>query len=311
MTYRRILQEATNKLKESQIIEYENDAWLLFEFIFDMSRHQYFMQMNDEETDEEMIRQYMEAIELRAKHMPVQYITETQNFMGLTFHVNENVLIPRFDTEILVEKALNILEGMETKKVNSVSRPLRVLDMCTGSGCIAISIAKLSKVPVEVVAVDVSSEALEIAKCNGEFNDVSNVKFIESNLFEKINENICGKNSKECGTMGASPLYDMIISNPPYIPSKVVDGLMPEVRDHEPRLALDGTEDGLWFYRRITEESVKYIREQGYLLYEIGCEQGESVSQMMTECGYSDIQIVKDLAGLDRVVLGRKLKKLQ
>ncbi|MBQ9699351.1 MAG: peptide chain release factor N(5)-glutamine methyltransferase [Lachnospiraceae bacterium] len=311
MTYRRILQEATNKLKESQIIEYENDAWLLFEFIFDMSRHQYFMQMNDEETDEEMIRQYMEAIELRAKHMPVQYITETQNFMGLTFHVNENVLIPRFDTEILVEKALNILEGMETKKVNSVSRPLRVLDMCTGSGCIAISIAKLSKVPVEVVAVDVSSGALEIAKCNGEFNDVSNVKFIESNLFEKINENICGKNSKECGTMGASLLYDMIISNPPYIPSKVVDGLMPEVRDHEPRLALDGTEDGLWFYRRITEESVKYIREQGYLLYEIGCEQGESVSQMMTECGYSDIQIVKDLAGLDRVVLGRKLKKLQ
>ncbi len=311
MTYRRILQEATNKLKESQIIEYENDAWLLFEFIFDMSRHQYFMQMNDEETDEEMIRQYMEAIELRAKHMPVQYITETQNFMGLTFHVNENVLIPRFDTEILVEKALNILEGMETKKVNSVSRPLRVLDMCTGSGCIAISIAKLSKVPVEVVAVDVSPGALEVAKCNGEFNDVSNVKFIESNLFEKINENICGKNSKECGTMGASPLYDMIISNPPYIPSKVVDGLMPEVRDHEPRLALDGTEDGLWFYRRITEESVRYIREQGYLLYEIGCEQGESVSQMMTECGYSDIQIVKDLAGLDRVVLGRKLKKLQ
>lgn len=313
MTYREILQEATNKLKESQIIEYENDAWLLFEFIFDMSRHQYFMKMNDTEADEEMIRQYMEAIELRANHMPVQYITETQSFMGLTFHVNENVLIPRFDTEVLVERALRLLEDMWKERVaakgeqsKAYVEPLRVLDMCTGSGCIAISIAKLSNVPVELTAVDVSPGALEVAKCNGEFNDLSNVKFIESNLFEKINENICGKNSKECGTMGASPLYDIIISNPPYIPSKVVDGLMPEVRDHEPRLALDGTEDGLWFYRKITEESTRYITEQGYLLYEIGCEQGASVSQMMTECGYTDIEVIKDLAGLDRVVLGRK-----
>ena len=328
MTYRELLLEASNKLKDNGILEYENDAWLLFEFIFDMSRHQYFMKMNDTVSDEEMIRQYRETIELRAGRMPVQYITETQSFMGLTFHVNENVLIPRFDTEVLVDKALKVLEEMwaarmATKDIDKASgksgeeqvephmQSLRVLDMCTGSGCIAISIAKLSKVPVEVTAVDVSPAALEMAKCNGDFHDVSNVKFIESNLFEKINENkenICGKNSKECGTMGASPLYDMIISNPPYIPSKVVEGLMPEVRDHEPRLALDGTEDGLWFYRKITEESTKYISEQGYLLYEIGCEQGESVSQIMAECGYTDIEVIKDLAGLDRNVIGRNSK---
>ena len=314
MTYRELLLEASDRLKASDIIEYENDAWILFEFIFDMSRHQYFMKMNDVEQDEYRINQYREVIELRAKRMPVQYITETQSFMGLTFHVNENVLIPRFDTEILVERALKLLEDMWKERVatkgnqsKTYVEPLRVLDMCTGSGCIAISIAKLSKVPVEVTAVDVSPAALEVAKCNGEFNDVSNVQFIESDLFEKINknkENICGKNSKECGTMGASPLYDIIISNPPYIPSKVVDGLMPEVRDHEPRLALDGTEDGLWFYRRITEESTKYISAQGYLLYEIGCEQGAAVSQMMIECGYTDIEVIKDLAGLDRVVAG-------
>ena len=309
-----MLLEASERLKASDIIEYENDAWILFEFIFDMSRHQYFMKMNENVADEEIIKQYRDVIGLRAGRMPVQYITETQSFMGLTFHVNENVLIPRFDTEILVERALKLLEDMWKERIatkdepsKSYVEPLRVLDMCTGSGCIAISIAKLSKVPVELTAVDVSQGALEVAKCNGEFNDVTNVKFIESNLFEKINENkenICGKNSKECGTMGASPLYDMIISNPPYIPSKVVDGLMPEVRDHEPRLALDGTEDGLWFYRKITEESTRYISEQGYLLYEVGCEQGAAVSQMMAECGYTDIEIIKDLAGLDRVVAG-------
>ncbi len=309
MTYRELLLEASERLKASNITEYENDAWLLFEHIFDMSRHQYFMKMNDVIADEEMISQYRETIDLRAGRMPVQYITETQSFMGLTFHVNEHVLIPRFDTEILVEKALKVLEQMwdERCKGDKVSddrvdkqKPvdkasLRVLDMCTGSGCIAVSIAKLSKVPVEVEAVDISPEALQVAKCNAEFHDINNIKFIESNLFEKINENICGKNSKE---------YDMIISNPPYIPSKVVDGLMPEVRDHEPRLALDGTEDGLWFYRKITEESTKYISEQGYLLYEIGCEQGEAVSQMMAECGYTDIEVIKDLACLDRDVIG-------
>ncbi len=297
MTYRELLLEASDRLKASDIIEYDNDAWLLFEHIFDMSRHQYFMKMNDVIADEEMISQYRETIDLRAGRMPVQYITETQSFMGLTFHVNEYVLIPRFDTEILVEKALKVLEQMWDERYDANKAPLRVLDMCTGSGCIVVSIAKLSKVPVEVEAVDISPEALQVARCNAEFHDINNIKFIESNLFEKINENICGKNSKE---------YDMIISNPPYIPSKVVDGLMPEVRDHEPRLALDGTEDGLWFYRKITEESTKYISEQGYLLYEIGCEQGEAVSQMMAECGYTDIEVIKDLAGLDRVVRGQR-----
>jgi len=203
----------------------------------------------------------------------------------------------------LVERALKCISNIWDKE------EINVLDMCTGSGCIAISIYKRAKVPLKVTAVDISPDALEVAKRNAAFNDAACINFVESNLFEKINENICGKNSKECGTMGAGPLYDVIVSNPPYIPTEVVKGLMPEVRDYEPHLALDGTEDGLEFYRRITEDSVKYIKEGGYLLYEIGCEQGNAVKEIMLDNGYEDIEIIRDLAGLDRVVAGRACKR--
>lgn len=294
MTYRQLLIEGTNRLSEKNITEYENNAWLIFEYVFKLSRHQYFMKMNDTICDDNAVELYRTCIEKRATHVPVQYITGTQDFMGLTFLVNENVLIPRQDTEILVEEVLKILKIMEEMQDNS--HDIRVLDMCTGSGCIAISVSLHGN--VDVTAVDISEKALEVAKENAKNLGADRVKFIESDLFEKINVN----NSVE-----QEQRYDIIVSNPPYIPSKVVDGLMPEVVEHEPRLALDGTEDGLLFYRKITEESLRYIKPDGWLCYEIGCEQGDDVSRIMMDNGYKDVKVIKDLAGLDRVVVGKHI----
>ncbi len=315
MTYREVLIEGTNRLSEKNISEFENNAWLLFEYVFKLSRHQYFMKMNDAISDDNAAEIYRTCIEKRATHVPVQYITGSQDFMGLNFLVNENVLIPRQDTEILVEKVLNIIEviqhnSYDVKLKNLIDKEsikenifkvatdahnkINVLDMCTGSGCIAISVSLHGN--VDVTAVDISEKALEVAKNNAKNLGADRVKFIESDLFEKINVN----NSVE-----QDQRYDIIVSNPPYIPSKVVDGLMPEVVEHEPRLALDGTEDGLWFYRKITEESLKYIKPNGWLCYEIGCEQGEDVSRIMMDNGYKDVKVIKDLAGLDRVVVAK------
>lgn len=293
MTYRELLAEGVDFLRDNHITEYENNAWLLFEYALGIKRHQYFMKMNDGIEDEEAIARYRSYVAKRATHVPVQYITGAQDFMGLTFKVNENVLIPRQDTEVLVESVLKAVEQLKNVTQREVHGDIRVLDMCTGSGCIAISISKLAN--VDVTAVDISERALDVAKENARNLGSDRVKFIHSNLFEKINVN----NGVE-----PSQRYDIIVSNPPYIPSKVVDGLMPEVREHEPRLALDGTEDGLEFYRRITEESCKYIKKGGWLMYEIGCEQGEDVKSIMLDNGYEDVEIIKDLAGLDRVLAG-------
>ncbi len=286
MTYRELLAEGVNYLNENSIDEHENNAWILFEYVFSMKRHQYFMKMNETISDESKVARYREFIAKRATHVPVQYITRTQDFMGMTFLVNENVLIPRQDTEVLVE---NVLQAIEKS-----SKDIHVLDMCTGSGCIAISVSRLGN--VKVTAVDISDKALEVAKENAKNLGADRVRFVQSDLFEKINMN----NGVE-----QNERYDIIVSNPPYIPSEVVDGLMPEVRVHEPRLALDGTEDGLEFYRRITKESSEYINDGGVLMYEIGCEQGEAVSNIMMDNGYVDVHVIKDLAGLDRVVIGK------
>lgn len=311
MTYREILAEGINELCQKGITEYENNAWLLFEYVFDMKRHQYFMKMNDSVSDEFLLARYRECVAKRATHVPVQYITGVQEFMGLTFEVNENVLIPRQDTEVLVENVLKVIKQMNSASLELLDdmpdkeeacekecrHDIKVLDMCTGSGCIAISVSKLGN--VDVTAVDISENALKVAKNNAKNLGADRVHFINSNLFEKINVN----NGVE-----QSQRYDIIVSNPPYIPSRVVDGLMLEVREHEPRMALDGTEDGLEFYRRITEESTKYINDGGWLMYEIGCEQGEDVSGIMLDNGYSDVKVIKDLAGLDRVVVAKITK---
>lgn len=274
MTNRQILIEAENILQSAGIDDYKSDAWLLFEHMFGMNRTSYLMKADSEASDK--VSEYMDAIKERATRKPLQHITGVQEFYGLEFVVNENVLIPRQDTEILVEQAIGIIKNNES----------RVLDMCTGSGCIAITIGSNCR-NADVTGVDISAEALKVSCANKEKISVDNVDFIQSNLFENINDK-----------------FDVIVSNPPYIESDVIDTLMQEVKDFEPRLALDGEADGLKFYREITKESLRYIKPGGYLLYEIGHNQGEAVSDIMKENGYTSVKVLKDLAGLDRVVVG-------
>lgn len=236
--------------------------------------HTYYYVHMDEEMSQEQIREYQALLSKRAERIPLQYIVGEQEFMGLKFRVNSNVLIPRQDTETLVEEALKVIEpGM------------RVLDMCTGSGCIIISILK-NTTNVDGAACDISKQALNVAKENARINGVF-VDFERSDLFEHVDE-----------------MYDVIVSNPPYIRSDEIPHLMPEVSVFEPHEALDGSEDGLLFYRRIIKDCRANLKPQGRLLFEIGCDQGRQVSQMMQFAGFSDVHVIKDLAGNDRVVSG-------
>ena len=210
----------------------------------------------------------------RAEHVPLQYIVGEAEFMGLKFKVNSNVLIPRQDTETLVEEALKV-----------VKPGMNVLDMCTGSGCIIVSI--VHNIPeVEGTATDISKQALLVAKENAKLNQVS-VTFERSDLFDNVT-----------GT------YDVIVSNPPYIRTEEVLKLMPEVRDFEPMEALDGKEDGLYFYRKIMEKCPSYLKPEGHILFEIGYDQGEAVSGLLREAGFKNVAVIKDLAQNDRVVTG-------
>ncbi len=287
MNYSELLEYAKNYLMENGVADYNSDGWLFLEYVFGVSRAEYFLKMNELVEDEEKLQQYKAYLEMRASGKPLQYITGTQDFMGLTFKVNENVLIPRYDTEVLVDEAL--------KKIKAYDKPdIRVCDMCTGSGCIGISIAKLGNVE-DVTCVDISKAALEVAKENAKANDVANINFVNSDLFEAFEK---WENAIK---------FDFIISNPPYIRSDEIEGLMREVRLHEPRLALDGDDDGLKFYNIITKEAVSHLNNGGWLMYEIGCDQGEEVSELMRNSGFVQIRVIKDLAGLDRVVIGRKI----
>ena len=238
-----------------------------------MSRAQYFLHM-DEEIDGEQERIYQSLVSKRAQRIPLQHLTGRQMFMGLDFIVNEHVLIPRQDTEVLVEEVLKDLKP-----------DAQVLDMCTGSGCILISLLKLCD-HVKGVGVDVSEEALGVAWKNAEQNKVEPL-FLQSDLFE----NVTGR-------------YDVIVSNPPYIRTAVIDKLQEEVKLHDPWIALDGKEDGLYFYRKIIEESSNYLKLHGRLYFEIGHDQGNEVKRLMEENGFDQVTVKKDLAGLDRVVWG-------
>lgn len=275
MTHRQILDAAVSKLLEAGVLEASNDAGIIFEEAFQMNRTGYLIRAN-EEADEKLIPAFEEMINRRAAHEPLQYILGKAYFMGLEFMVSPDVLIPRFDTEILVEEALKHING-----------DMRVLDVCTGSGCIAISVAKLSG--AETVAVDISEAALTMAKKNAEFNETSNVNFIHSDMFS----NVEGQ-------------FDVILSNPPYIRSEEVLKLMPEVLVHEPHLALDGHEDGLFFYEILARESGRFLKTSGMLIMEIGYDQAEEVSCLLENNNFTDIRVIRDLAGLDRVVCGRR-----
>lgn len=270
-------EKITSILNEADIKEGQLEAFYIIEHVMHLSRPMFFLKKK-EQVSEQDINDCIAIAEKRRKHVPLQYILGTQEFMGLNFKVTPDVLIPRQDTEGLVEEVLKYIKPGG-----------KVLDMCTGSGCIAVSIAKYAK-NVQVSASDISVKALEIARENAVANDVS-VNFIESDMFQQITEK-----------------YDMIISNPPYIKSQVVATLMPEVRDYEPHLALDGKEDGLYFYRKLAKEAGKFLTPGGMLCLEIGYDQGADVAQLLQQQGFLQVRVEQDLCGLNRNVYGNMPK---
>lgn len=278
MTYRECYEQGCRTLQAAGIEEAILDARLLLEAVCGTDRNDLLVH-GEQPVMPQAEEKYLNWIRQRAEHIPLQQLTGEQDFMGLTFSVNEHVLIPRQDTEILVEEVLKELHDR-----------MRILDMCTGSGCILLSLLHYSN-DCEGLGVDLSAEALEVAGRNVlkvlTPEKAEHAHFLQSDLFEKVE----GK-------------FEIIVSNPPYIASAKVDKLMPEVRDHEPRMALDGTEDGLHFYRRIIKEAGKHLVNSGMLFFEIGYDQGQAVSKLMRAGGYREVQVVQDYAGLDRVVLG-------
>ena len=339
-------------LKNAGIVEADLDAWYLFEQIFGISRAQYFLCAREniagstaqkmaaqEQTGnslesknaldcvelwlKEKLSAYENALKKRAARIPLQQIIGQQEFMGLSFFVNEHVLIPRQDTETLVEL---VLQEQKDKDIS-------ILDMCTGSGCIAVSLKKLGGY-AHVEGADISEESLKVAKRNSEEilenNDVNNDAVSSrteqiQNCTNLTNNQNKQNNSAKRKISEASKLsqagvtfrhsdmfsnfpeteqFDVIVSNPPYIPSAVIEELEPEVRDHEPRGALDGTADGLYFYRILAEECAKHLTPGGHVYFETGYDQGAAVKELLDIHGFKDTRVIQDLAGKDRVVCG-------
>ena len=278
LTYYEVYREGAARLGEADIEEAELDARLLLEFVCGTDRNTLLVH-GERDVSEEEYGRYCGLIERRAVHVPLQHLTGEQDFMGLTFLVNKDVLVPRQDTEVLVEEAMKHLhDGM------------RILDLCTGSGCILLSLLHYSN-DCEGVGVDLSARALSVAGKNYEIQRTQRpdmkARFLEGNLFE-----------------GLEDRFDMIVSKPPYIITDVIDTLMPEVREYEPVMALDGGTDGLAFYRRIAGDAGAYLNGGGMLFFEIGCEQAADVCKIMEAAGFREVEVVKDFAGLDRVVYG-------
>lgn len=274
MQYAKLYQIGKEQLQKAGITDAELDARLLLEFICHTDRNALYAH-GDQEIEDEKMHDFLQLIEKRAVHIPLQHLTGEQNFMGLDFLVNEHVLIPRQDTEILVEEIMRDLHD-----------GIRILDMCTGSGCILLSLLHYSN-DCSGVGVDVSEDALAVARQNADRLAEKQAVFIQSDLFEKVEGS-----------------FDLIVSNPPYIRSQEIAGLMPEVREHEPHLALDGKEDGLYFYREIIKGAEHHLKRGGQLFFEIGYDQGEAVKALLVANGYTEVAVVKDYAGLDRVVYG-------
>ncbi len=275
MTYREAIEKGEEILNRAGIGESKTDAWLLASRVCGIDRTFYYTH-TEESISAEQLEHYIRVIRKRAERVPLQYITGEQEFMGLVFHVNSSVLIPRQDTETLVEEALKRLEpGM------------RILDLCTGSGCVLISILKNAP-SVEGIGSDLSKQALIVAKENARLNGVAAV-FERSDLLDQI----AGK-------------FDMIVSNPPYIRTEEILHLMPEVSQFEPLMALDGKEDGLYYYRRIIEKAAEHLNPGGKILFEIGYDQGEDVSAMLRQAGFSGVEVLRDLTSRNRVVLGKR-----
>ena len=285
MTLFSLLAEGTDALMRAGETDAERDAQQLLLSAFHLDMVHYLLnrmqELEDSPDNRAAAGHYGRMIEKRAGRIPLQQILGSQEFMGLEFHVNEHTLIPRQDTETLVELVLE-----EQKNVD-----FEVLDLCTGSGCIAVSLAVKGGYR-KVTAVDLSAEALKVAEKNVQVHNCRDrVGLFEGDLFQALD-----------GQRKEDRSFDIITSNPPYIPTAVINTLEPEVRDHEPRMALDGTADGLHFYRRIAVEAKPYLKENGVMYLEIGYDQGEAVSALLSENGYRQIRVCRDLAGNDRVV---------
>lgn len=281
LTYRQMCHNGAAILADAGITDAEYDSFALLEYITGMDRTAYILN-GSKSVPEDTAERYDAAIDRRSSHIPLQHITGQAWFYGRGFNVNSDVLVPRQDTEVLVSEALKVINAKDS-----------VLDMCTGSGCIIITLA-LEKKLGRAVGADISEAALKVASGNREKLGADDVTFVKSNIFSDINVN-------------DAELFDVIVSNPPYIATGEIETLTEEVRIHDPYIALDGLEDGLHFYREITQQSRNYLKSGGWLLYEIGCTQAHDVSDIMSEYGYSNIKVIKDLAGLDRVVMGQRL----
>ena len=275
MTIRQLLTKGTIMLKSNNIESPKLKSRLLLQYILKKPR-QYLIVYDNQDVDKKSQWEYLVNIEKLTKGVPLQHITHRQEFMKMDFYVNENVLIPRPDTEILVEEVINIASKINNQKI---------LDLCTGSGAIAISLSK--KFPdAEIIGADISEKALEVAQKNAKNLD-ANVKFIKSNLFENI----------------PKTKFDIIVSNPPYIKKEDIQYLSEEVKK-EPLIALNGGTDGLSFYRKIANEAIEYLKLGSYLWFEIGYDQKEEVINIIeNEQKYKGTYCKKDLYGNDRVII--------
>ena len=278
-----LLSKSIQYLKKYNVENARLDAEYIFAHVLGVKRASLILNFDMEisEENKNLIRKY---IVRRGKYRePLQYILKEWEFYGRSFKVAEGVLIPRPDTEILAEQCIILMKDFENPKI---------LDIGTGSGAISVTLAK--ELPnSEVLGLDISDEALKIAVENRELNGASNLKFLKSDVFQHVKE----KN------------YDLIVSNPPYIPVKEYNELMPEVKQYEPRMALTDGGDGYYFYRKISEESMKYLKNGGYLAFEVGYNQGETVSQLMEKNGFRIEGRIADYAGIERVIIGRKEEK--
>ena len=285
LTMKALLTEGRRTLCEAGVPDSKNDAWLLLQHVTGVTRAHYYA-YQEEIPENSKAEEYRKKILLRAERIPLQHITGTAWFMGEEYEVNPHVLIPRQDTEVLAEEALEFLKDAKSP---------RILDLCTGSGCILISL--LLGIPsAKGTGTDISKEALLTAERNASARGVSDrAGFLCGDLFEALPDH-----SEDCENL----LFDMIVSNPPYIPAEEIGSLMDEVRLHDPRIALDGGEDGLQFYRRITGEASGWLKRGGALLLETGKGQGAAVGEMMRRQGFVNVRIINDLSGIDRVVMG-------
>lgn len=274
MTYREAVEFGTKCLTDAGVPDAALDAWYLLQMVCRIERSYYYVH-GEEDITQDAQKEYEIAVQKRAEHIPLQYIIGEQEFMGLRFKVNSNVLIPRQDTETLVEQVLKI-----------VKPGMKVLDLCTGSGCVLISVLKNAP-ELTGMGSDISKTALLVAKENAKLHEVD-ADWVRSDLFDNITET-----------------FDVIMANPPYIPTGEILSLMPEVRDFEPENALDGGADGLDFYRKIAGQVKDYLNPGGYVYMEIGYDQGEAVSELMRNAGFTEVEVIKDLAQNDRVVKGK------